>query len=172
MSDAPQTPPSGRGLRIALFVSLALNLLVVGVLAGLVIVGADRRSDGRMHGLRALGLGPFLPVLSSEDRADLGARLRENRRELGELGRPLGRAVRGFTEALRSEPFDRDRAEAALAAQREHGMALQERGHALLLDQIETMSPEARALMADRIETALRRASDRRFGGGGSRPSE
>lgn len=165
MSETPQTPKTGRGLRFALIASLAVNLLFVGALVGLVIVGADRRSDGGVQGLRAVGLAPILPALSQGDREELVARLRDSRDQLSDRGRPLGRAVRGFADALRSEPFDRVAAEAALAAQRDHGANLQEHGHGLLLDQIETMTPEARAELADRIERALRRAVERRFGG-------
>ena len=163
MSDGPQ-PKSRRWVHVALILSLGLNLLIAGAVLGLVLVGGAGRSDGPMRGLHAVGLGPIVPLLSAEDRAELGARLRENRGRLGEQGRPLGRAVRGFAEALRSEPFDRAAAEAALGAQRDHGQALQEAGHMLLLDQIETMSPEARAELAERIERSIRRAVERRYG--------
>lgn len=168
MSDAPHTMRPGRGMRIALILSLGLNLLILGALAGLLIVGAERRSDGALPGLRAVGLGPILPALSQDDRRELGARLRDNRDRLAADGRPLGRAVREFADALRSEPFDRAAAEAALTAQRNHGMSLQEHGHGLLLDQIETMDAEARAELAGRIERSLRRALERRFEAGQS----
>ena len=157
-----------RGMRIALILSLGLNLLILGALLGLVVVGAGRVSDGAGPGLRAVGLGPILPLLAAEDRVAMGERLRENRSRFGEQGRTLGQAVRGLSDALRSEPFDRAAAEVALTAQRAHGAALQEQGHELLLDHFDTMSAEARTELADRLERAMQRAVERRFGSHGA----
>lgn len=170
MTQTPQPARPSRRFRIALILSLVLNFLFVGTLVGLVLVGADRRSDDGARGLRAVGLGPVLAVLSSEDRAELGQRLRDNRGELAQESRTLGRSVRAFANVLRAETFDRAAAEAALGAQRDHGAALQAHGHSLLLDQIETMTPDERAALAERIEEALERARDRRFGAGNGGP--
>ncbi|MEM1273375.1 MAG: periplasmic heavy metal sensor [Pseudomonadota bacterium] len=147
-----------RVMRIALALSLGLNLMVLGLVAGLAFSGVGRHSNGPMMGLRAIGLGPFVPALSADDRRALGGQLRENRDLFAEDSRPLGRAIRGFIELLRADSFDRAAAEVALSAQRGHGAALQEAGHGILLDHVEAMSPEARALFADRLEQSLRRA--------------
>ncbi|MEM9318413.1 MAG: periplasmic heavy metal sensor [Pseudomonadota bacterium] len=160
MNTEHQTRP-GRGLKIALIASLGLNLLIIGAIVGLVSIGLDRRGGPGGPGIRAIGLGPILPALSSDDRQELGDRIRAGRGQLAEEARPLGQAVRGFATALRTEPFDRATAEAALQAQRTHSGALQAEGHALLLDQIETMEPAARAELADRIERGLRRTLER-----------
>lgn len=164
MSETSTSRRPGRGLRIALVLSLALNFLIVGAVVGFVAVGKDRR-EGMSPGLRALGLGPILPALSMEDRRALFERIRDNRDRLAVESRPFGRSIQAFTQTLRAEPFDRAAAEAALRAQRDHGAALQAEGHALLLDQLEAMTPEARAELAGRIETALRRSVERRGDG-------
>ena len=168
MSETSTAKRPGWGLRIALIASLALNFLIVGTVVGFVAVGKERREGVSMPGLRALGLGPILPALSSEDRQALFERIRDNRDRLASESRPFGRSIQAFTQTLRAEPFDRAAAEAALSAQRDHGAALQAEGHALLLDQLEAMTPEARAQLAGRIEAALRRSVERR--GDGERP--
>ncbi|MBF9035464.1 periplasmic heavy metal sensor [Rhodobacterales bacterium HKCCE2091] len=153
------TPRPGRGLRIALAVSLAANLLVVGLVVGLVFAVGNRRApepDGP-PALRSLGLGPMVFALSREDRDALRERIDARRDDLRGDSGGLARAVLAFTAALRSDTFDREAAAASLAEQREFGMGLQERGHEVLLDQLEAMSPEARDELADRIERGLRR---------------
>lgn len=165
MSDPVDTKRPGRGLKIALILSLGLNFLIIGTIAGFVAVGKSRWEQSGPPVMRAIGLGPILPALDGEDRQALFSSIRDNRDRLAEGGRSFGRSVRGFTESLRAEPFDRAAAEAALLAQRDHGAAMQAEGHALLLDQIEGMSAEARAALADRIEQRLRRSLDRRVGG-------
>ncbi|MEM9756769.1 MAG: periplasmic heavy metal sensor [Pseudomonadota bacterium] len=166
----PAPPKPGRGLRIALIVSLALNLLIVGAIAGLVLNAGGRRPGGDNPGFRAIGLGPVLPALPREDRRALFHRLGESRADLARQSRPLGDAMVSFVEALRAEPFDRDAAAMALDAQRRHGAALQEQGHEILLDQLDAMTAEARAEMADRLEASLRRVLAR--GGGPPERSE
>ena len=55
------------------------------------------------------------------------------------------------------DPFDRARVEAAFETSRGLVVSLQETGHTALLDQIETMSAEARADLADGLARAMRR---------------
>ncbi|MEM7723833.1 MAG: periplasmic heavy metal sensor [Pseudomonadota bacterium] len=160
MSDpAPEAkkPRVGRGLKIALALSLSLNLLIIGLIGGAITAGGGLRGgdDGRGPGLRALGLGPFALSLDREDRADLRTRL-----EGGDLGAPrraIGGAMRDLQAALRSDPFDRDAAGAALARSRGAAEALQSEGHTALLDMLETMPAADRAQLAQRLDRVLRR---------------
>ena len=77
----------------------------------------------------------------------------EVRRNRAEIGRSL-MAVRG---ALLSDPFDRDAADRALGRSREAAIALQAQGHGALLDTLESMSAAERAVVAERMNRALRR---------------
>ena len=65
----PPVPPaaSGKGLRIALGISVALNLLVVGLVAGALL----RDGDPRARMVRDLDFGPFTEALSPRDREAL-----------------------------------------------------------------------------------------------------
>lgn len=172
MSETPETPEtpegpgggpvitakrrSGRGLRIALAVSVALNLLILGLIGGAVI-GAGGRNDG--PDLRALGLGPFVRGLEREDRQSLRERI--DRESLRGERRAVAMSLRGVQSALRAEPFDRAAAQAALSRSRAAAGALQAAGHGALLDQLVAMDAASRAALADRLERVLRRRMDR-----------
>ena len=166
MTGQGQTPegvtaPSrgGRGLRWALGLSLALNLAVVGMVAGAML------RDG--HGMRGamvrdLGFGVFSEALSREDRRALRAALFERAPEMREMRRQRQEDMQALVAILRSEPFDAA-ALAARMAEQEARLAAQLRlGQALLQDRIAGMTPEARRGFADRLEAGLR------HGGGGA----
>ena len=161
MSDpAPHRPPAPRtrrGIKIVLAVSLALNLLVAGLVGGAILGsggfgGGDRDRD---PDLRSLGLGPFALALPREERQGLLDRI--DREALRQDRREIGGALRALQAALRASPFDRDAAEAALRRSRVVAEGIQGRGHALLLDRLDEMSPAQRAELADRLSRALRR---------------
>lgn len=158
MSEQPETAPAaprvGRGLKIALALSLAVNLAVAGLVIGAVI-GFGPTGDRDDPRLRALGLGPFAMALSREDRAGFSERL--DRGALRQERRALGEGLTALGQALRSEPFDRAAAAAALARLRVATTGLQTVSHDALLDQIAQMPAAERAALADRFARALRR---------------
>ena len=154
----PEAAPRGRGLRIALFVSLALNLAVVGVVAGTLLDGRDRRPPPERL-VRELGLGPYLAALGESDRGAMHRGAQHRRHEL-RASRGALRAAFGETlEALRAEPLDLARLDALLSAQAaaaNRGRAL---GQELLLARVAAMSPAERAAFADRLADRLHRHS-------------
>jgi uncharacterized membrane protein len=157
-SGAKPPRTSGRGIKIALALSLAFNLLIVGLVAG-AMLGGDRAPGGSAGapGLRTLGLGPFALALSRDDRAVM----RERFGDLDFRGdrRAIGGALRDIQAALRADPFDRTGAEAAFARSRRAAEGLQAQGHGALLDHLETMSAPDRVALADRLSRALRRVA-------------
>ena len=150
---------SGRGVKIALGLSLALNLLIVGLVGGALLALGPGRSGGDDPRLRSLGLGPFALALSRADREAVSDRI--DRDALRGDRRALGASLRDLRDALLADPFDRAVAEGALARSRAAAEAVQGHGHAALLDQIETMSAAERADLADRLGRALRRMGGR-----------
>lgn len=169
MSDLPPTPPergqdrqtpsrTPRWIKIVLAVSLAMNLAIAGVVAGAVLGRGER---GDVPALRSLGLGPVALALPRDTRAGLRDRLADEAPALREDRAELGRGLRDLRAALMADPFDRARAEAALARSRLAATGLQERGHAALLDALERLPPDARAEVADRLARILRRAGGR-----------
>ena len=162
MSETQQGKPRTAGwVKVALAVSLALNLAIVGMVAGVVL----RRGGGDdgAPALRTLGLGPFGIALSREARDELRGRIERRGAPLREDRRAIGGTLRAVQAALLADPVDRAAAEAAFARSRELAASLQESGHVALLDQIETMTPQERADLAERLSRMMRRfGPDRR----------
>ena len=147
----PRPPRTPRGVKIVLAMSLAINLLIAGAVGGAFLGG---RPEGgmrdRAEAARILGLGPLATALDRRDRAAgisaAGADRAAMRAERQRL-----------VEAARADPFDRAEAEAALERQRAIVSGLQDRGYGALLDYLETMPAEDRAVFADSLQHMLAR---------------
>lgn len=140
-----QTAPrsGGRGLRIALLVSLAANLLIVGLVAGAIWHGPPDRA--RRPELRDLGFGPFVAALPRSDRRALAARLRDVNEPLRARRDEIRRQFDALVEALRAEPYDHGAVAAIISSQQDEVFASQRLGRSVLLDHIAAMSADARA---------------------------
>lgn len=152
-ADVTKPKPGGRWKTWALIASLALNLFVVAA-----VVGAGVRHHRMPHGdVREVGFGPFTDALTREDRVALrdafiaaAPDFRDMRRE----------AEAGFTRlvaSLRADPWDRAATDAVLAEQAARTAERLDLGRRLLVERLETMTPEARAALADRIEAVTAR---------------
>jgi uncharacterized membrane protein len=142
-----------RWITFALVASLGLNLLIIFAVVG---VGRGAFVEGRpdremSQDMRRLGIGPLGAALSRQDRQELLLLGNIEVQDFHAQQRLLRAATGDFARALRAEPFDREGAQAALETMRMGVEALQLRGHGLLLDQLEAMSPDARADVADRV---------------------
>ena len=141
---------TGRWVKITLVVSLALNLLVVGGVAGAALSGGKWRDHGQ-HRMAPVG-GPLTRALTETDRRAIGQAMREARR--GEPNhREIHRAAfNGLLDDLRAIPFERDAAEARLREIRTVVEGKLTLGQTLLLDRLEQMTDAERAAYADRLE--------------------
>lgn len=161
MSDvSPTTPPPvvekprGRGLRIALAVSVALNLAVLGMAAGAMLhVGGMPGRDG----VRELGFGPFTEALDRQQRGDLRRAFFAKAPEFRNVRKEMRQDTQALLTALRTEPFDPAALTAILETQRKRVAAQLELGQSLMRDMLVAMTPEARLAFADRLEARLRR---------------
>lgn len=159
MADAPNTSPDAkRGprlwLRVIVFVSLAMNLLILGAVVGMLVLGP--RFGDRPHPPRVdRAGGPLTAALNREDKREIGRKLRRLYRD----GRPNREAVRAeyreVIAALRADPFDATRVEASLKRQLNAVTERQALGHEVLLDHLGAMSVEARRAYAHRLEEGL-----------------
>jgi Spy/CpxP family protein refolding chaperone len=144
----------GRGLKIALAVSLAANLLVVGVVAG----GWLRRAVD--------GGPPSVERLLREGDAGQRARLQaivDQRTPDFEARRATQRAARATVrEVATAEPFDAAALDTALAALRAADGAVAEARHRTFAALIAEMPPERRAEVVARFGRML---GERRRGG-------
>ena len=149
-------PRRRRWIGPLLFVSLALNLLVVGAIAGMILTGGpDKR--GRSDGpARSLLGAPFVRALEPADRLALGQEMLSNRDQLRENRADLRRRVEALIATLRQETFDRQAVSALLAEQRDLAVTRQEYGEVLLLNRLEGMSLDERRAYADRLGESFR----------------
>jgi len=155
-SPAPQEKPRKRRIgRVVLFVSLALNLLVAGLVLGAVV--HDHRDRDRNPALRHLGFGPFVDALPRSDRRALLLSMRREAGSFRENRAALRQLFEEFLVVLRDESFDADRVRDLIRAQRDHIGSRQALGEDLLLERLQMMSPEQRAAYADRLEKKLRK---------------
>ena len=155
MAEVSEKAPRRRWGRVVLFVSLALNLLVVGVVAG-ALLGGPRDRD-RDPALRDLGFGPFVSALSRSDRAALRDGLRREAGALRENRAAMRAQFEDLLGLLRAEPYDHAAVRAHVEGQHARVSERMTLGRQLLLERIEAMEPAQRAAYADALDEALRR---------------
>ncbi len=153
----PRKP--GRGLKIALGLSLAVNLGILGLVAERCWRSdrAGRAGMIRACGRWALALSPSpcrVRIAPPSPTGSTATRCAPN-------GGRCGCSLVQLRDAIVAEPFDRAAAEAALERSRSAAAALQGQGHSALLDQVETMTAAERAELAGRLSRALRRMGGR-----------
>lgn len=150
---APKPPASGRGIRIALAISVALNLAVLGVVGGAILKGGPG-SHGPM--VRDVGFGFFSEALTPAQREDLRQRFVDgNPRVLSEWSAMRDDAF-AVLAALRAEPFDAEALQSALSAQSQRINERLTTGQTLIADFLLALSAEDRAAFADRLEERMR----------------
>ena len=157
-------PRMGRGMRILLILSLAFNLLIVGLAVGAVLSGGPKgHRDARMPA--------HVRALDHEDRRAIGQDIRAAYRA-GTFGK---RAERQQSERLAdliaAQPFDRV-AVGALSDEIEAGKRIRfEVARDIWLDRVEAMSPQARVAYAERLREVLaQKGKDRGKDGGKGGP--
>ncbi|AHM02505.1 hypothetical protein roselon_00038 [Roseibacterium elongatum DSM 19469] len=172
MSDpnTPQTPTppdaaprrkTGPVVKLVLAVSLALNVLIMGLVAGAVTGRIGPSGPDELPALRALGLGPFAVALDRDGRAAVRDALGERRAALRAERRIIGDSLRAVQMALRADPFDRAGASAAMVRSRAAAEALQRHGQEALLDHLQSLPLERRIALADDLGRAMRRFDGR-----------
>lgn len=158
-----QAPRPGRGLKIALVCSLAVNLLIVGGLTGLALSGGPDRRSGPTRDV----VLPYARALSSEDRRALRQSFQRN--EGGGSGR-TGAIMDSYQEALhllRRDPFDAQAFDAVMRQQGQSAQRRQAQGRQLLTQHLSTLPEAERRAYADRLEAEIEGFFR---SGGGNRP--
>lgn len=148
-----------RWMRIALFASLALNLLIAGVIAGALLRhGPDRHGDRRPL-LGDLGLGPFVEALPLRQRVALGRGIARESGAFRENREDLRRQFETFLGLLRAEAFDAAAAAALIGDQQAKLMERRGIGRDLLIERLAAMDAADRRVYADRLDQMIRRAA-------------
>ena len=143
-----QTSPRARApmwMRILLAVSLALNLLIVGV-----VVGAVVRFGGGPP--PRAGVDFALPYVRALEPGDRRAIFREVRRGGAAFDRDAKRArYAAVVAALRAEPLDRDALAALVSAQADAAKQMQGAAQEAWLNLVSDMDAAERAEYAERV---------------------
>lgn len=141
--------------RVVLVVSLALNLFALGALS---TAWLGPRPWGRIlrEGPRPSVLGMPNPrqlraALPERDRPVLADALRAHGPEIRRRIRDLVAARAEVAEAIRAEPFDRDRLETAMATLRERETAVAAATQGMLVDVVSRLDADGRARVADLV---------------------
>ena len=161
MTSSPPVKPAVRTplwLRLVLFASLALNLLIAGVVLGHFLRDDPRGKVPRVDRIEA----PMTFALSPEDRREIGRALRREYRENRPSRQEIVAEYRGVIAALRADPFEPARVEAALRNQRQAATDRMELGQRLLMQRLNAMTVEERHGFADRLEEGLKRGPHQR----------
>ncbi|MEM7718231.1 MAG: periplasmic heavy metal sensor [Pseudomonadota bacterium] len=141
-----------------LVVSLAVNFLIAGLVAGALLSpdGPRKNSSESQRAIRGVLGEPFFRALPGPQRRAMVRDIVSNREQFREGREALRERVEGFLAALRAESFDRDELSRLLGEQREAAIRRQDMGEALLLDRLEAMSPDERSAYADALEERLK----------------
>lgn len=138
-------------LRALLFGSLALNLAVLGVVAGLLVQGPPPRE--RMHD----PVAPYTRAFDEDQRHALWQELRQHYRAARDRdGRPdVPGEYRAALAALRADPFDAEAFRAILAEQGRRADERRQRGEQVLVSYVLSLPEAERRAYADRLEEVL-----------------
>ncbi|WP_210527120.1 periplasmic heavy metal sensor [Rubellimicrobium arenae] len=155
---SPTVPRLTGPFRWLLVASLALNLLVAGIVVGSFF---DEDGPGRRPRPVELALGPLARALGEEDRDAILAAVRARPDLQPPRREEQAAAFAEIVAALRADPFAPDRLARALAAQRSRVAEVQDAVQQALVARMAAITPEGRAALADRLEEGLRRHGDR-----------
>jgi uncharacterized membrane protein len=139
-------------VKIALALSVALNLAVAGLAVGAWLGGGGHRDMPR-----DMSFGPFSEALDSSDRRAIRRALLER---MGEFRASRAEARAEFEtllDSLRADPFDPAVMKTALAAIEARNAQRLELGRSLIETRLIEMSDADRRAFADRLEKGLRR---------------
>lgn len=151
----------GRGIVIALAISVMLNVFAIGFLSGRVISGGDRSPPpvanelGAGHPMAAFRMASRLP---DEARRSFRRELRENLPTVRQAHRKLRDKRRAYADALASDPWDPDSIRQAQADMRAAQDERQQILDAALLKAFGVLEEDDRAILL----SAMRENAERR----------
>lgn len=166
MSDAnlktPEAKPAKprRLFRVLFGLSLALNLLVIGAIAGVVSKGAGGRSGP--PSLREIS-APYVRAFEHSDKREMRRAMRAQLPDRSKAIEANQADYAAFLAVVRAEPFDSARAAQIMQGQLARVARFQELGRALSIERLGAMSTEERAAYADRLQKAIDHTAKRRF---------
>lgn len=145
--------------RVLLFTSLAINLLVVGMVAGAFIRsgGGPGRMVDEGSVLRDMGYGPYGQALTPEERRAMRRAVERKAKDLATNREALRQQMQTLLEALRKQPYDPAVVHAIVTQQQTRLKERWDIGRDLLLGHIDAMTDAEREQYAKRLARIVRR---------------
>lgn len=147
VSPSPSSSP--RWMRLALIVSLAVNLAVAGLVGGTFLAHRGDRAQGRDG--PDISIGALPQALGREDRQALRAVVLAHRKERRAAA---AEDVKALSAALRADPFNQASVEAVFDRQVARMSDGLRRGQQIMAQRFAAMTPAERRAVADRLEAA------------------
>ncbi|NJM82957.1 MAG: periplasmic heavy metal sensor [Tabrizicola sp.] len=151
-ASQPQTK-TATWIKVLLALSLAVNLAVIGVVAGAVLKNGPRGASGP----RDIGIGMLSEALSREDRRALRAEFLARAPDLKDQRQAAKAEFAALLSALRMAPLDPRQLETALTAIEKRNATRLALGRDVLLARLVGMTEADRTAFADRLERGLTR---------------
>lgn len=146
--------------RIVMGLSLAINLLFIGLIGGAFLRGQDSQPRGF-----DLQLGPLTDALSREDRRKIGQQIRRDVMRSGQSRRDRRVAFEELVSAVEAEPFDPQRLIAVIEEQQDASHDLRQTALTSFVTHLSQMTAQERKDFAQRLREGVQR-----FRGGGKQP--
>ncbi|MEM8591816.1 MAG: periplasmic heavy metal sensor [Pseudomonadota bacterium] len=160
-------PGMGRGVRIVFYLSLALNLAVVGLVVGALIMASPSGQDRRPARGGEVGFGPIMKALAPQDRRQMGMEMRRALRQAGKTRAAQRAVLEEVVVALAADPFEPEAVEPLLGRQFEEAEFRLNLARQVFLAHLEEMSAAERAALAERLQAEIDKPFDGRRGPGG-----
>lgn len=151
MTDT-QPPKPRRSTRWLLIGSLALNLLVIGAVAGAVLSGGPRRDSP--PGERMIS-SPYVNAFERDDKRAMRDAMRKRLPRRSVMMAANSGDYATFVKLLRATPFDPVQATKVMDGQMARVAETTKLGRDLAIDRLAAMSADERAAYADRLEEQI-----------------
>jgi uncharacterized membrane protein len=151
MTDATPAPGPCRKLRLALMASLALNVLIIGAVAGTLCFSRLGSGPGPW-GPKGSGLLGFAHTLPRERSDMIRQKLADSKPNMETLRKNIRDARLGVRAALTAEPFDQAKVNAALEGVVQAEANEQRAKVAVFGDTVSQLTPEERRQLHDWLE--------------------
>jgi uncharacterized membrane protein len=141
--------------RVALMLSLALNVLIIGAVAGTFLMGRHHGHHGRWH--KGGVLAGFANTLPPERGEAIRQRLESDRATLAPLRKEEDEARVAARSVLLTEPFDVEKFKAALERKVEADVKEKRARTALFAEMVTSLTPEERRQLHNWFEERRKR---------------
>ena len=160
MSTPAKVTPTNvpRKFRVVMVVSLAFNLLFVGLVVGMIIKGPPQ-GHGRDGADRIRDF--YFQALSRDDRFELRKQMRAQGLDLGAGRAQIRGNLASIVATLREDPFDATAFEHAVKGQDQTMAKMRSKGQQVFVDYVRGLDAAARAEIADRLDDIASRTPRR-----------